>query len=532
MSVTRSSASALSSSLPPFDPRRLRAALPFIVAASISTAAVWYFAAHGWLLYYGDAEAHLNIARRLFDNRTPSLEQFGVPWLPVPHLITAPFAAVDALWHSGLAGAIPSAMCFIAAAVFLFRALEEIFGSRVPAWIGMLIFLANPNVLYLQSTSMTEAAFAACLFGLLDASVRFRRTQSEAHVAAAAIFATLGTLTRYEGWALLPFCAVYFFLVARRRWTATLTFCAIAALGPAIWLFYNWWLSGDPLEFARGPGSAKAIQGGVPYPGLHDWKLSWLYFRTDMRLALGAVLFWIGAAGLAAALLRRRFWPVLLLSLPPVFYIFNLHSGDSPIHMPELWPHSWYNTRYALAALPLAAFCAAAITRRRAGLLLVVLAILPWILHPNPEHWITWKESQVNSVSRRAWTDQSAAWLRRHREPGDTVMSDFDDTIGIFRYAQIPLREVFHPGNGLAWEAAIQRPELFMNSGWVVCQRRKSSRLSQAMAHAAHYHRVHTITVPGAEPIDFYKYANPFYESPWRAERLPALVDKRSSGRV
>jgi hypothetical protein len=35
---------------------------------------------------------------------------------------------------------------------------------------------------------------------------------------------------------------------------------AVAALGPLL-VRHNWWLTGDPLDFYRGPWSAVAIQG-------------------------------------------------------------------------------------------------------------------------------------------------------------------------------------------------------------------------------------------------------------------------------
>ena len=35
----------------------------------------------------------------------------------------------------------------------------------------------------------------------------------------------------------------------------------------------------------------------------------------------------------------------------------------------------------------------------------------PWLIHPRPDAWITWKESQVNSEARRAWTREAAAYL-------------------------------------------------------------------------------------------------------------------------
>ena len=482
---------------------------------AVSALAVWFFAAHGWIDYYGDAEAHLNIARRLVDNATPGWDQLGSPWLPLPHVLTAlfvwPSAWGDALWRSGLGGSIPAAACFVTGALFLFFAMHELFQDYWPAWSAMLVFLLNPNALYLQSTAMTEPVFAATLCGLLFFTMRFRRTQHDGDLWGAAICALAGTWTRYDGWLLLPACAIFFFCVARRRWRSALTFSVVAGFGPAAWFFYNWQLTGNALDFYNGASSAKAIQGGAPYPGLHDWHLSRLYFGACVRLVLGRPLLWIAAAGMLVALYRRNWWPLLLLAIPPAFYVWSLHSSYVPIFVPELWPHSWYNTRYGLAALPFAAFCAGAITRTRFGFLVVAMAVAPWVVHPSPETWITWKESQQNSVSRRAWTDQAAGFLRTRVQPGEHIAAEFNDTIGIFRYAGIDLKQVFHPGNTLLWQAAVQRPDLFLNTTWVVCARADWSVLSKTMQRAPQYRLAQSVVVPGAPPIDIYRHADPFH---------------------
>jgi hypothetical protein len=46
-------------------------------------------------------------------------------------------------------------------------------------------------------------------------------------------------------------------------------------------------------------------------------------------------------------------WPLALLALPPAFYVWSIHSSGTPLYVPVLWPFSFYNTRYAVAALPL-----------------------------------------------------------------------------------------------------------------------------------------------------------------------------------
>ena len=42
---------------------------------ALSAAAASWFLSRGYVLYYGDAQAHLNIARRVFDSRTPGYYQ-------------------------------------------------------------------------------------------------------------------------------------------------------------------------------------------------------------------------------------------------------------------------------------------------------------------------------------------------------------------------------------------------------------------------------------------------------------------------
>jgi hypothetical protein len=52
--------------------------LAFLVFALIGAGAVWFVYQRGYTLYYGDAAAHLNIARRIIDSRTPGPNQFRI----------------------------------------------------------------------------------------------------------------------------------------------------------------------------------------------------------------------------------------------------------------------------------------------------------------------------------------------------------------------------------------------------------------------------------------------------------------------
>ncbi|HVW83029.1 MAG TPA: glycosyltransferase family 39 protein, partial [Bryobacteraceae bacterium] len=196
-------------------------------------AAAAYFYRTGATLYSGDAESHLNIARRVVDSRTPGWAQLGTTWLPLPHLVMVPFVRNDWLWRTGLAGAIPSALCMALAAAFLFAAAYRLFGGAIAATAASAVFLLNPNTLYLGSVPMTEPLLFAALFALLYFTVRFAATRGWGALIGASVAACAGALTRYEAWFLLPFAAIYIWLAGgARRWRTATVFCLIAGAGP------------------------------------------------------------------------------------------------------------------------------------------------------------------------------------------------------------------------------------------------------------------------------------------------------------
>jgi len=518
-----------------------------LLLAAWSASAAAFFFARGYTLYYGDAEAHLNIARRIVDSRTPRSEQIGSVWLPLPHLLMAPLAASVTLWKSGLAGVIPSAICFVIAGGFLFAAARLVFGSDAAGVVALGLFALNPNVMYLQSIPMSEPVFWAAEMGMLYFTVRFcgspkigvrqpfsakepRKTESDTNFLGAVIGAGLaclaGTLSRYDGWFLVPFVTLFFFLSApRRRMRVALIVGAIAALGPLAWLAHNWYWFGDPLYFLRGPSSAAGIQRGRAYPGYGDWKTAVIFYQSAAAWCAGPALRWIGGLGLVAAFARKAFWPLLFLALPVIFYLWNIHSGDSPIYVPNLWYGSYYNTRYGLAVIPLAAFASAALVtwtppgaRGWAAFVLIAAAGLPWLLHPTPERWITWKESQVNSEDRREWTRRTAAFLSPRYRRGEGVFTTFGDPTGIYRTMGLPLHETLTWDNDPQWMVTLRRPDLFLWEEWAVCVAGDPVQrtIHRARRAGLFYKLVDTIVVRDAPPIEIYRrssrHENPVHQ--------------------
>jgi hypothetical protein len=496
-----------------------------VLLAVIGIASAAWFYKYGYLLSYGDAEAHLNTARRIVDSRNPGYDQVGSPWLPLPHALMLPFVGNDHLWQTGLAGTIPGVACFVLAGTMLFAAARRVFQSTAAAVCTVALFALNPNLLYLQSTPMTEAVFFMTLCGLLYCTVAFHSTQSILAVLGAAIFSITASLTRYEGWSLIPCVALYFLIASKKnRIRDAAVFSAIAGIAPLYWLGHNWWYYGNFFEFYYGPYSAKGIYqrdlaaGMARFATDHDWSKAVFYFRSAAQLAVGPALMVIGIVGLAAAVIKRTFWPVIFLALPPVFYVLSMYSSGVPIFVPHLWPHGYYNTRYGLAVLPMLALGGGALVtlaperfRALAASLLILASIIPWLAYPKAENWICWKESHVNSLARGAWTREAAAYLRDHIRPGDTVFASFGDQTGIIREAGVPMHQTIHEGDNPQWIAAVARPDLFLNDEWAIARGADTvaGTIDKAGKNGPHYRCVKIVSVKDAPVIRIFRRETP-----------------------
>src|ERR1700693_1377859 len=101
------------------------------LASALSLLSFLYYFQHGQILLYGDAVAHINIARRVFDSQTPGLLQLGTVWLPLPPLLKIPFIFSDAMWRSGAGGSIPSMIAYVLGVVGIFRLVRGMMEADV-----------------------------------------------------------------------------------------------------------------------------------------------------------------------------------------------------------------------------------------------------------------------------------------------------------------------------------------------------------------------------------------------------------------
>jgi hypothetical protein len=378
-------------------PTRLgvREQLSVLAAAFIASAsAVWWSWSHNAFLLYGDAEAHIHIARRVFDSHRPGITQLGSVWLPLPHLLLVPFLLVDSWWRSGFGPALPSAACYLLACLGLYR-MARIWLSPAAAALALAIFASNPNLLYLQTTAMTEPLFLCeLIWAVLLLVDWYRSLDHEKNCGGWRLWAVIAVLaasvyTRYDGWilAFLAWAAMAVSLARRGRlFRAQFILASFVLLAaPVGWMLYNAVVFGDWLDFMRGPYSARAIELRTsssaidPHPGWHNPWVALKYFvkaaemDTVVRGAgtyalefacLGTAWAWIlsviePATQSDGFITRRpkRVWLwTLLLWLPLPFYAYSVSYGSVPIFLPVLPPFSWYNTRYGMELLPAFAF--------------------------------------------------------------------------------------------------------------------------------------------------------------------------------
>ncbi len=467
-------------------------------ALIVSLLALAYCARHGLLLLYGDAVAHLHIARRLTDSLYPGWRQLGSVWLPLPHLLVAPFAGSMPLWQTGLAGAPPSMAAYVLACAGMYRLLRLALPAA-PAVLGALCLALNPGLLYLQTTAMTEPIFLAEMIwaavwvtehGLLAAQTptQARERQLARKLLGAALVLACAVFTRYDGWvyAALAWCFLawhtvrYRLLRHRARW-AFLAATAIIGAAPAVWLWYNAHLFGDPLDFLRGPYSARAIEartgakGPGHYPGWHRWPVALLYYAKVAEL--GAVNHWLAnlllLAALAGAVLAVRrglgaaaalFW------LPVPFYTYSVAYGSVPIFFPFWYPHGWYNTRYGMEMLPAfalgLAFLAAAGLRavRRTRPELAIPAAYAMAALAGLNTWqqlragpLVYQEAVHNSLTRIPFETALAHGLT-NLGPAGLILMNAADHVGAVQQAGIPLQRVINDADWDLWRHGLADP--------------------------------------------------------------------------
>jgi len=455
------------------------------LAAITSLVAFLYYFHRNQILLYGDAEGHINIARRVFDSRSPGPLQLGTVWLPLPHLLMMPFLISDWAWRTAVGGSIPTMIAYVFSTIGIFRLVRTSSSNQFAAWFAVLFFAGNPSLIYLQATAMTEPLYLALFVWAAVYLTEFAQAVSASDwLTARQALSWCGlilagcTMTRYDGWIAMSVAAAAVLLVAFRTRKSPaaaslqkpiLRFLLVCAAGPILWLAYNSAVYRNPLEFANGPYSAKAIEHRIPqasHPGTDDPWLAELYFvrAAEMNLAASTstakLWLWLAALGTLLVLRRPNSWPLLMLWIPFPFYALSVAYGGVPIFVPDWWPFGVYNLRYGLQLLPAVAVFSAialdaalsAISSKPARLTLALAATVLWfwgalLASKMPASFL---EAVHNMQGRVTLQEQLAVELQR-LPPNSSILMAVRDFPGAPQRAGVHLRRLINEGDQRAW---------------------------------------------------------------------------------
>jgi hypothetical protein len=458
----------------------------------------------GYLLLYGDAVAHLAIARRILDSIHPGIAELGGVWLPLPHLLMLPFIRNMTMWQTGMAAAPMSMLSYALSVAGIWRLARRLMRLRW-AFAATAFYALNANLLYLSTTAMTEALFLALLVWSVVATmegVAALRAGRAGLARGQMIFAGLLVIgmvfTRYDGWvvgAVEWACLAWAMWqanrdVRRKTLTAFIIFTAMCVAGPLAWFWYNQHFMHDWLDFMRGPYSAVAIDRKTSPPGHYrEWHNPWRALVFYTRCAQVDTAAWeTGWAVMAAALYgtwtawKRRTQGeararaeifALLLWLPLPFYVYMVAYGAVPIFIPQLYPHSYYNARYGMELLPALAVYAALAAERlelwmrsqenwwklagkywQPAVMLLCVANCLAMMYQVP---LVLKEAMVNSTTRVA-LEKEIAFVLENIPVNEPVMMALGSHVGAVQSSGRTLVSMVSENDSESFDKALAAP--------------------------------------------------------------------------
>ena len=432
--------------------------------------AAWVYHLQGLTLSHYDAKAHLVVARRVIDSITPGWQQVGAVWLPLPHLLNLLPVQVDALYRTGASGIAISILSMGLAAYSSASMVLRATGSRAGAVICPALLALNPNILYLQSTPMTEPLLIALLMLAATSMHAWAAEGGSRWRHASGWWLAAACLTRYEAW---PFTGAVLAIAAAARWRAGDSLTRVAreivtiSLYPlaAILLFLVnsklsigfWFVSGGfYVPDSRLQGQTAAVTRAV-------WWGTWQLGSFTLVVA-GAV----AAVALVAFAVRDRarasiVVPLALVAVSalPWYAYFEGH----PFRIRYMVP-------LVAAAIAAVGLGVGLLPRRLQGVVAgVVLAGVLVTTRPFDPKAAMVLEAQWDRPNSRARQEVTACLPRDTPRP--TVMASMGSLAHYMQElsgAGFAIRDFLHEGNGDIWLAALNGPARYV--GWMLIEER------------------------------------------------------------
>lgn len=459
-----------------------------VILSIVSIAFYYIFYKNGLGLAYNDARSHLDIGRRVVENLKPGIAQLGSVWLPLNHVLMIPLIWNDFMWHSGLAGAIWSMISYVATAIIIYKFLEKLNCGPLARIIGVIVFAANLNILYLQSTAMTELLLLGTMTAGTYYLLLWAKDQTILNLLKASFWIMLSTLVRYDGWFLLLFAtaivAIITFvkkgkdLIGRYRQTegVMVLFLTLGALGIFLWIIWNWAIFKDPLYFALGPFSAHTQQQQLLQAGNLATKgnivlstKTYFYALFYNSYTLPVIFATVGA--LALWLNKKISTSVKIatsaLLAPLAFNIVALYLGFSVLFIQGIAGNTWFNVRYGIMLAPTIAIFLGYLVDRFKDLryLVIFLTILVLGVSLVNGDAVTIDDARVGSSQKNV--SEVAGWLNKNAkdQPGFILISVASHDAIIFS-SGLPMSKFIHEGTGAYWKSATTSPDHWAR--WII----------------------------------------------------------------
>jgi len=455
--------------------------LLLISVSAISIGAFYFYLQNGLGLSYNDARSHLDIGRRVVEGLKPGLAQLGSVWLPLPHLLMIPTIWSDFMWHSGLSGALQSMISFVVTGGLIYYYLKRLNVGALGRVVGVGVFLANINVLYMQSTAMTELLLLATMTAACFELLNFFKSEKLLSLIKASFWVMLSTLIRYDGWFLLVVSTGIVSLYAYKKIgfkgaeARLLFFTTVGALGVVLWFLWNLIIFGDPLYFIYGPYSAYAQQLQLEAAGNLATKKD-IIFSTQVYLyALAynsnALVLVLGAIGAIVFYFDRKIkaaYKIAALALfaPLVFNILALFMGQSVLFIQGLSGNTWFNVRYGLMLMPtIAIFIGYLIGRaqKMKWLVIGILLFVAFFTFANHDA-VTIDDAQVGSSQKNV--SEVSGWLKTHAQADGFILISAASHDAIIFSSGYPMKKFIHEGTGNYWLAATSSPDRWAR--WII----------------------------------------------------------------
>jgi hypothetical protein len=472
-------------------------AVPIVAlfALAVSVYAYVVTVMHHGVLTYKDALSHLEIARRVLDNPSTShFGQLGTVWLPLPHILMLPLVWITPLYKNGFAGAVVSMISFVITTVLLYKIVYRFTGSRFGGVVAAGIFAGNINMLYMQSTPMTEALLFCTMLTAIYLVQRWAETGRYQYLVGAGCASIAAILSRYESWPII-FCLGFVVIAIawqqrpsgitlgqlRGRTTdRLLAFGALAGAALMAWMLWGWLIDGSPLAFQDGEYAKPSLWVGSGELAIGHWWISiktyWFAIMDNVSwpimLAAGIGLMVFGLCEFRSKRSFTRALPVLSLLVVAPFFVYCLYSGQRPLHVTQVTPDAMnYNVRFGLfMLLPCAIFGGYLVGRliavrtkivRGAGYTLGLLGLLG-ILTLTAQAYrgnsvATYNEPKAD-LKTASVVDQRAvsAYMDSHYRGGRELMESFGNEVVVF-YGVDPSNLIYE-GSYQLWDTALANP--------------------------------------------------------------------------